>query len=94
MPGGRTPGGLQIALHLVQPEVDDLAERSMAGPVQVGPPSCQPEVRLVDESPITRNVATRPSGLDELRGEPQDPAVDGDVINVYATLGEQFSTSR
>jgi hypothetical protein len=39
-------------------------------------------------------MTARPSGLDELGGEPLDPAVDGDVVDCDAALGQQLSTSR
>ena len=60
------------------------------GPVQVGPPASDLDVGLVDEPPVTRNVAARPGGLDELQGEPLHPPVDGDVVSLDAAFGEQL----
>ncbi len=55
-----------------QPDVDDLAVL-IDRPVQVRPAAGDLHVGLVDEPPVTRNMATRPGGLDELRGEPVGP---------------------
>jgi len=35
-------------------------------------------------------MTAQPGGLDELRGEPLDPAVNGDVIDGDAALGQQL----
>jgi hypothetical protein len=45
---------------------------------------------LIDKPPITRRVSGRAGGVDELRGERLDPAVDRDVIDHDPTLGQQL----
>ena len=45
---------------------------------------------LIGEPPVTRGVAARPGGLDELGGEALRPPVDGHMIDGDAALGEQF----
>jgi hypothetical protein len=58
-------------------------------PVDIGPPSGDPQVGLIDEPPVPRNVTARPGRLDELR-LPLHPPVDGDVIDGDTALGQQF----
>jgi hypothetical protein len=60
------------------------------GPVEIGPRTGDLQVRLVGEPPVTRGMTARAGGLDELRGEPLYPPVDGDVVNGNAALGEQL----
>jgi hypothetical protein len=59
-------------------------------PVEISPPPGNLDVGLVHEPPVPRSMAARPGGLDELRGEPLHPPVDGDVIHGDATLSQQF----
>jgi hypothetical protein len=47
-------------------------------------------IGFVGEPPVTGRMPGEPCRLDELRGEPLDPAVDGDVVHGDAALGEQF----
>lgn len=78
-PGEEPPGGGQVPPGRQQ-DVDDLA-MLIRRPVQVSPPAGDLHVRLIGEPAVTGSVAARPGGLDELRGEPLHPPVDGDVIH-------------
>jgi hypothetical protein len=69
--------------------VDDLAVL-IDCPVEVSPLTGDLYVGLVDEPPVPRRAAAGPRSLDELRGEPLHPPVDGDVVNGDAALGQQF----
>jgi hypothetical protein len=57
-------------------------------PVEIGPLAGDLHVCLIDEPPATRSVTTRAGGLDELRGEPLHPTVDGDVVDGDTALGQ------
>ncbi len=72
-----------------QPHVDDLPVL-VDRPVQVRPQAVDLDVGLVNEPAVTRHVTARPCRFDELRCEPLDPPVDGDVIDVHSPLGEQL----
>jgi hypothetical protein len=74
-------------------DVDDLAEL-VDRPVQVNPPTGDFDVCLIDKPPIFWDVSARPRGVDEQRGEPLPPAIDGDVIHLHAPLPSSSSTSR
>src|SRR5512135_3430299 len=60
------------------------------GPVQVRTPTGDLDVGLIGEPPVARGVSARAGGLDELHCEALDPAVDGDVIDGDAALGQQL----
>jgi hypothetical protein len=59
-------------------------------PVEVPPPAGDLHVRLVDEPAVPDRVTARPSGLDQQRGEPPHPPVNGDVVDLNVPLGEQL----
>src|SRR5438552_15721454 len=59
-------------------------------PVEIGPGTGDLHVGLIDEPAVPGSVAARPGRLDELRGEPLHPPVDGDVIHCDAALGQQL----
>ena len=59
-------------------------------PVQVRPPAGDLEVCLVGEPPVARGVAAQSRRLDEHGGKPLHPAVDGDVVDGDAPLGQQL----
>jgi hypothetical protein len=72
-------------------DVDDLAEL-VDGPVDI-PPLAPPlagdlHIRLVDLPAIADAVAAGPGGVGQQRRESQHPPVDGDVVDLDATLGE------
>ena len=83
--GEEPTGGRQISF-LCGADVNDLAELVDCS-VQVNPPAGDFDVCLIDEPPIPWGVPARPRGVDEQWGEPLHPAIDGDVINLDATLG-------
>ena len=87
-PGEERPSGGQVA-PAGQPDVDDLPIL-VDRPVEVGPPSVDLDIRLVDEPAIPRNVPARSRRLDELRCEPLHPPVDRHVIDVHSSLREQL----
>jgi hypothetical protein len=58
--------------------------------VQLGPARSDLPVSLIEEPPITRRVTRRTRGIHELRGEGPDPSVDGDVVDIDSTLGQQL----
>ena len=62
--------------------------------VEVAPPSGDLDVGFVDEPPITRRVACRTRGVDELRREGLHPPVDRHVINGDSAFASSSSTSR
>jgi hypothetical protein len=72
-----TPGGEQ--------HVDDLAVL-VDGSVQIDPPAGNLDVCLIAEPAVTRGMRAEPRNLNELRSEPLDPSVDGDVIDADAAL--------
>src|SRR5262249_42255261 len=86
--GEERPCGAGVAA-LADQYVDDLTvliDRA----VQVGPPARDLDVRFIDEPPITRHVACRTRGVDELLGEGLHPPIHRHVINVDAALGQQL----
>ena len=60
------------------------------GPVDVASASGDAEVGLVDEPAVPDVVTARMGGIDHQWGEALDPSVDGDVVDLDATLGQQF----
>jgi len=55
-----------------------------------GPAAGDLDVSLIDEPPVTGGVSRRSGCVDEPRRERLDPAVDPQVINLDAALGQQF----
>jgi hypothetical protein len=70
-------------------DVDDLTVL-VDRPVQVGPAARDLDLRFIDEPPITRRVACRTRGVDELRREGLHPPIHPHVINLDAALGQQL----
>jgi hypothetical protein len=69
--------------------VNNLAEL-VDGSVQVDPPAADLDVRFIDEPAISRGMPARLGRVDEQWREPLHPTVDRDVIDLDATLGQQF----
>ena len=59
-------------------------------PVDVPPDPGDLDVGLVDEPAIPSHVPTRPGRVDQQRREPLHPPVEGHVVDLDATLGEQL----
>ncbi len=59
-------------------------------PVQIGPPSVDLDIGLVDEPAVTRHVTAGPCRLDERGCEPLNPPIHRDVIDIHPTLGHQL----
>ena len=70
-------------------DVDDLAVL-VDGPVDVAPAAGDLDVGLVDEPAVADRVAARPGRVGQERREALHPPVDGDVVDLDATLGEEF----
>jgi len=83
----RARGGDVSALRQVH--VDDLA-LLVDRPVDVGPDAGDLDVGLVDEPAVPRQVPSRPGCVDQQRREALHPAIEGDVIDLDAPLGEQL----
>jgi hypothetical protein len=90
--GEESTRGRQIPF-LRSEDVDDLPEL-IDRPVQIDPLARDFDVRLIDEPPIPCGVPARPRAVDEQRGEPLHPAIDGHVIHVATTLGQQLLLCR
>jgi hypothetical protein len=69
--------------------VDDLA-MLVDRPVDVTPDAADLDVGLIDEPPVTRRVPGRAGRVGEQRGEPLDPPVHRDMIDLDTAFGEQF----
>lgn len=82
------PGCGQVTARGEQ-HADDLA-LLVDGPVQIRPPAGDLDMGLIGEPQVARSIPTQPRRLDELRCEPLDPPVDGDVVDGNAALGQQF----
>ena len=72
-----------------QVDVDDLAEL-VDGSVQVTPHAPDLDLGLVGQPAITDGVATWTRRLHQQRSEPLHPPVDGHVVDLDATLGQQL----
>jgi hypothetical protein len=59
------------------------------GPVHVAPHPVNLHVGLVHEPPVTRAVPTPPRRVQQQRGEPLDPPVHRDVINLDAAFDQE-----
>ena len=59
-------------------------------PVDVAPDPGDLDVGLVDEPAVTGTVPARPGRVDQQRGEALHPPVDGHVVDLDATLGQQL----
>jgi hypothetical protein len=58
--------------------------------IDVGPPTGDLDVRLVDEPAIPRNISARPGDVYELRREALHPPVHSHVIDGYSAFGQQL----
>jgi hypothetical protein len=70
-------------------DVDDLAVL-IHSPVVVTPDTGDLDIGLVHEPSIADAVTARPRRIDQKRREALDPSVDGDVINLDPTFGQEF----
>jgi hypothetical protein len=80
--------GCQLPL-LRHQHVDDLAIL-IDRPVQIHPPPGDLHVRLVHEPAITGGVPAGSCRVDQQRGEPLHSPIDSHMVDVDATLGQQF----
>jgi hypothetical protein len=62
--------------------------------VDISPDAVDLDVGFVDEPPITRRMAGEPGGAGQQRGEAPHPAVDRDMVDLDAALGQQFLDAR
>jgi hypothetical protein len=85
-------GCLEVAVR-GDDHLEDLAEL-VSRTIDVAPLARDLHVGLVDLPAITDGVPARPSGISEQRREPLHPPVDGDVVDLNATLGEQLPQRR
>jgi hypothetical protein len=69
--------------------VDDLAEL-VDRAVDVAPPTGDPHVGLVDLPAVSHQVPAGPGNLGQQWREPLHPAVDREVVDLEAALGEQL----
>ncbi len=69
--------------------VDDLPEL-INRPVHIPPATRDLHMGLVHRPAISHGVAAWPGGLGQQRREPQHPAIDRDVVDLDAALGEQL----
>jgi hypothetical protein len=81
-------GGLRVATRGHE-HVDDLPEL-IDGAVDVTPPASHLHVGLINLPAAANSVSAGPSRLGQQRRESLDPAVDGDVIDLHTTFGEQL----
>ncbi len=91
--GGEEPAGRGQVPVLGGEDVDDLAVL-VDRPVQVDPPAGDLHIRLVREPAIPGRVPAGPSRVDQQRGEPLDPAVDGHMVDDQAAFGEELLNTR
>jgi hypothetical protein len=70
-------------------DVDDLAEL-VDRPVHIPPTAGDLHVGLVDPPATAHGVPARAGGLGQQWREPLHPAVDGDVVDLDPTLGEEL----
>jgi len=81
-------GRLRVALWRDQ-HVDDLPE-PVDRAVDVAPPAGDLHIRLVHGPAISHAMPAGPGGLGQQRREAQHPPVDGDVVGLDPTLGEEL----
>jgi hypothetical protein len=86
--GEESASGGQIPL-LGDHNVNDLAEL-VDRSVQIDAPAADLDVRFVDKPTITGGVPAGPGRIDQQRGEPVHPAINRDVVNSDAALGQQL----
>jgi len=67
-------------------DLPELVDRA----VHVTPLPGDPHIRLVHLPASSHQVPAWPSRVGQQRREPLHPAVDGDVVDLHAALGEQF----
>jgi hypothetical protein len=86
--GEERASGRQIPM-LRDEDVDDVA-MLVDRPVQIDSASGHFHIGFIDEPPITRRMPARPGRINQQRGEPLHPAIDGDVVDRDAALGQQL----
>jgi hypothetical protein len=86
--GEESTSGGQIPL-LGDHDVDDLPEL-IDRSVQIDPPAADLDVRFVDKPAITGGVPAGSGRINQQWGEPVHPAINRDVIDLDATLGQQL----
>ena len=59
-------------------------------PIHIAPDPGDLDVGLVDEPAIPGHVPTRPGRVDQQRREPLHPPIEGHVVDLDATLGEEL----
>ena len=69
--------------------VDDLPEL-VDRAIEVAPLPGDPHLGLVHRPAISHGVATRSGSLGQQRREPKHPSIHRDVVDLDATLGQQF----
>jgi hypothetical protein len=69
--------------------VDDLPEL-VDRTADIAPPPGDPHLRLVHRPAISHGVATRSGSLSQQRRAPKHPSIHRDVVDLDATLGQQF----
>ena len=60
------------------------------GPVDVSPGTGDLHIRLVDEPVTAYPVAAWPGRVDEQRGEPLDPSVEGHMVDLDTAFCEEL----
>jgi len=87
--GVEEPPGRSGITPVGQHHVDDLAEL-VNRPIQVPPDTGNSDVCFVDVPGVAGIVAARSGGVDQPRCEPLHPAIQSDVIDLDAPLGQQL----
>jgi len=87
--GGEEPGRRFHVTLGRDVHVDDLT-MLVDRAVHVPPGPGHLHAGLVDEPPIPDRVAARPGRIDDQRSEPLHPPIQGDVIDLDPTLGQQL----
>jgi hypothetical protein len=87
-PGEEVASSRQITLCRDQ-HIDNLADL-IDGSVQVDSPAADLDIRFIDEPAISRDMSAGTGCVDEQRREPLHPTVDRDVIDIDASLSQQF----
>jgi class 3 adenylate cyclase len=83
------PAGRRDVTTLGQHDVDDLAEL-VHRPVEIPPHASDLHVGLVHEPAVAASMSARAGSVDQLRREPLHPAIQGDMVDIDAPLGQQL----
>ena len=84
---GEEPAGGRPVPLLRHQHINDLP-KLVDRPVEVDPPAGNLDICFIDEPSIPGSVPTGACCINQQRGLPLHPAVDGDVINHDATFGQ------